>query len=253
MINKKIDKTLSIPLHHQLYLIMKELIEEETLKEGEILLSESKLQEKFDVSRITVRRALSDLEHDGLVIRKKGIGTYVAPKRIEHNLAQFNSFSSRALAEGDVPGSVVLVSKLIKPSVKVSEKLNLSKDSEVYYLKRLRLLNGKVIAVHDSYISLNFNYTAKELDFDSNTSLYQFFLDKGIELGGADEVLESRMPSHELAQSLFIERNVPIMYKERVTYTSDNLPIEYSENSYIGDRYKYNIKIKKAELNNEEI
>lgn len=243
---KDIDKESSIPLHQQIYLLIKDGIVSGELSEGDRLDSESEFQQRFNVSRITVRRALSDLDHDGLIIRKKGIGTTVAPIKQERELDSFNSFSSRARSEGDIPGSIILKSERVVASIKVSQKLKVEAGSEVFLLKRLRLLNGKIIALHDSYVALSNKFEIKSNSFNENTSLYDFLESKGIELGSADEFLETGLPSLEVSKSLYIETGTPIMFKERVTYTVDGEPIEYSENTYVGSRYKYHIHLTKV-------
>jgi len=124
--------------------------------------------------------------------------------------------------------------------------LELSESEKVVHLKRLRLLNGKIIGLHDTYVSLRFGFTIAEEDFDTNTSLYDFLEQKGIVLGSADETVEAKIPSNDVRKELYMEENKPIFYKERVTYTMDGKPIEYSENSYIADRYKYNIHLDKV-------
>lgn len=246
MLYKDVDKESSIPLHQQIYLLIKDSIENGELTEGDRLDSESEFQQRFNVSRITVRRALSDLDHDGFIVRKKGVGTTVAPIKKERELDSFNSFSSRAISEGDIPGSIILKSERVVASIKVSQKLNVKAGSEVFLLKRLRLLNGKIIALHDSYVALSDKFEIKSNSFDENTSLYDFLESNGIELGSADELLETGLPSLEVSKSLYIETGTPIMFKERVTYTVSGEPIEYSENTYVGSRYKYHIHLTKV-------
>ena len=134
----------------------------------------------------------------------------------------------------------------VEASVKVSEMLNLQPREKVCYLKRLRLLDGKLLAVHETYISLRFGFSIKFEDFDTNTSLYDFLERKGIVLGSADETNEAKMPSSEVKRDLYLGDNEPIYYSERVTFDENGDPVEYSENSYIASRYKYNIRLKKV-------
>ena len=69
---------------------------------------------------------------------------------------------------------------------------------------------------------------------------------KGIVLGSADETNEAKMPSSEVKRDLYLGDNEPIYYSERVTFDENGDPVEYSENSYIASRYKYNIRLKKV-------
>lgn len=249
----KIDKKSKVPLHHQLYKILRQKIQNEEYKEGEIIPSELDMQNEYGISRITVRRTISDLEHDGFVRKIKGKGTIVEPLKSDRDLGLFQSFSGNALAKGERPGSVILeISKKEAPA-KVVELLSIQPGDKIYYLKRLRLLNGRIIALNVVYIRSDFGFEIVTSDFNENTSLYSFLEQKGIVLGSANETMESRLPSNEVKTDLFIDDNTPIFYKERVTLTADDKPIEYSETSYIGSKYKYNIHLSKVREKIENI
>ena len=96
----RLDKDSKVPIHQQLYSYIKERIAEGFYKENEIIPSEKEMQEMFEVSRITVRRAISDLEHDGYLIKRKGRGTIVCPQKKERDMSVFNSFSGDAKVKG---------------------------------------------------------------------------------------------------------------------------------------------------------
>lgn len=238
-----LDKSSNIPIHHQLYSHIKEKIENGDFKENTIIPSEQELQDIFKVSRITVRRAISDLSHDGYLLKKRGIGTIVLPKKRNRDLSRFESFTSNAVKKGERPSSVVLECKRVQANVKVANMLNLKIGEYVYLLKRLRLINGKIIAIHNSYISAKLGFEINTDDFDSDTSLYDFLKKNNIKLDNADETCEAKIPEPDVRRDLYMEEHEPILYRERVTYSDKNTPVEYSENSYIAKRYKYNIHI----------
>lgn len=241
-----LDKESKIPIYHQLYLIIKERIESSEYPENSTIPSESELQAQFNVSRITVRRAMSDLENDGYVTKKRGIGTIVSPKKKHRNLSELQSFSGDAKTKGDRPSSIILTLKEIEPSVKVSEMLKIGLDEKVCHLKRLRLINDKIIGINETYISLRPGFRITTENFNSKSSLYDFFEAHGIVLGSADETIEAGMPTKDLKRELYIDNHTPIFYKERVTYSDEEVPLEYSRNSYIASEYKYNIRIVKV-------
>lgn len=238
-----LDRDSKAPIHQQLYRFIKERIADGTYKEKEVIPSETELQEQFEVSRITVRRAISDLEHDGYLRKIRGKGTFVEPIKKEKPLSTFTSFSGDAKVKGDKPGSIILACKQVEASVKIADRLQIEPGETVTFLKRLRLLNGKIIALHETHISSRIGFIVKEGDFDTTTSLYEYLEEKGISLGSADETLEVKISSSELKHDLFLEDIQPIVYKERVTYDIDGMPVEFSENSYIAETYKYYIHI----------
>ena len=201
------------------------------------------MQEMFEVSRITVRRAISDLEHDGYLIKRKGRGTIVCPQKKERDMSVFNSFSGDANVKGDKPGSIILHCKEVEASVKIAEMLQVETGEKVYFLKRLRLLNGRIIALNETYVSGRLGFALRGEDFDSTTSLYEYLEQHGIVLGSADETVEAKMATSEIRRELFLEESKPLVYKERVTYDMNGRPVEFSENSYLSDSYKYYIHI----------
>lgn len=238
-----IDKNSQSPIYAQLYCHIKNCIENGEYRPGDIIPSESEMQKEYAVSRITVRRAISDLEHDGYVKKRRGAGTVVEPRKLERDLAAFSSFGGSAKVKGDHPGSIILQLSTIPANVKVAEKLKIKCNADVYFLRRLRLINGRIIGLHETYLRSDLGFSLSKDDFDSNTSLYELLETMGIELGSADETMEARMSTPDLRHELFLKDDKPVIYKERVTYNTDGTPVEFSENSYIGDTYKYYIHI----------
>ena len=161
----------------------------------------------------------------------------------EKPLSSFTSFSGDAKVKGDKPGSIILACRKMEASVKVADRLQIEPGESITYLKRLRLLNGKIIALHESHISSRIGIEICEDDFDTTTSLYEYLEENGISLGSADETLEVKMASFELRRDLFLEETQPLVYKERVTYDSEGHPVEFSQNSYIAETYKYYVHI----------
>lgn len=239
----KANKESNVPIHHQLYQYIKEGIEKGNFAEGESLPSENEMIRRYDISRITIRRALADLEHDGYVTKRRGSGTVVSHIKKQRELSTFTSFSGNAKVKGDKPGSIILKFELVDASVKIAEKLQIAINQKVYFLKRLRMLNGRIIALNETWIRSDLGFEIKNDDFDSTTSLYEYLEEHNIELGSADETIEAKMASAEVRRDLFIEDHQPVIYKERVTFDTSQKPIEFSETTYIGDTYKYYVHI----------
>ena len=120
-----LDRDSKAPIHQQLYRFIKECIDDGTFKEREAIPSEKDMQELFDVSRITVRRAISDLEHDGYLRKIRGKGTFVERIKKETPLYSFTSFSGDAKVKGDKPGSIILACRKMEASVKAADRLQI--------------------------------------------------------------------------------------------------------------------------------
>ena len=109
----------------------------------------------------------------------------------------------------------------------------------MYYLKRLRLINGRISGIFETYISQRFPFKISANDFNEKTSLYDFYKENGVIIADAVETLESIMATPELKREMFIESDMPIFYRARITYDNNSKPIEYSKNYYKANGYKY--------------
>lgn len=239
----KIDKSSQEPIYQQLYKHFKELIENGTYQEGDVFPSENEMLNEYDASRITIRRAINDLEHDGYLKKRRGAGTIVAPRKTKRDLSKFTSFGGSAKVQGHIPGSIILEFKTVEAGVKVASMLKIDSGEKVFFLKRIRLINGRIVGLNETYVSRRIGINLKRDDFNVDTSLYALLEERGVELGCADETMEARMASAELKHELFLDNDQPVVYKERITYDVKSVPVEFSENTYIAELYKYSIHI----------
>lgn len=231
------------PLYKGIYDDLKKKITENVYKENTALPTEIELIDKYHVSRITMRRALSDLEHDGLIKRTRGKGTIVLPKKKYRDLYQLKSFSEEARENNDVPTSIIIKCEVQPCSANVAEMLDINPDENVYYLCRLRLINGRINGVFETYISQRFGFEIDTENFSGDQSLYDFYESNGIVIGEANETIEAIMTPAHIKKMMFLEEDEPIFYRERVTFDINGTPIEFSRNYYKANGYKYFIKM----------
>lgn len=237
-----IDRTTSIPLHNQIFEDILNKIKEGYYEKGTLLPSETKLQQQYGVSRITVRRAIQNLQDEGFVEKLSGKGTIVnSPKKIL-NLQKLSSFSQDLEFIGGQSSSVLVNFKLIKPNDKIRSKLSVDNNDKVYCIERIRLSGDEKIGFHRAYILAD-HIDLGEKNFDKNSSLYDMLAKQGIHLSYAEESIEALNPSKEIQKYLDIKENIPILYKERTTFDINNKIIEFVEIYYRGDLYKYKVKL----------
>lgn len=243
MIDFQIDKNSEVPMHHQLFICLKERVEKGAYKPGDRLPSESEMQAAFGVSRITVRRAITDLARHGYVRKSRGKGTVVLPSKDERDLGAFTSFTGDAKQRGIRPGSIILRLEKLPADEKVAHALRIPPDEPVYLLKRLRTLNGEIISLQHTYVVSRMGLNLQRHEFDEDTSLYEYLEGHGIQLNSADESIEAFPPPNDIRHQLFLEDSDWVFYKERITYDINDTPIEYSENYYVASRYRYSLHI----------
>lgn len=236
------------PLYKQVFETIKTNIERNIYKVNELLPSEQELQKEFDVSRITVRRALQELEIAGYVNRVHGKGTYVEQRKQYSNLIGASSFSSETQKLGERASSIILDFRELKSTVVISEYLQIPLNSDVYFLKRLRLKNGRIVGVNETYIAKLPGLSIERDELNETTSIYKMYGDKGFTIVGATETIEAKMPSKTTRTELYMQEGEPVFFRERITYVENHVPIEYSLNTYKADEYKYVINLVKEGL-----
>ncbi len=170
----KVDRNDHLPLYIQLKNIIENKIKEKDWKPGDIIPSEKELQKQFEVSRITVRQAVKELENEGLVKKKQGKGTYVSFPKLSHELPNLTSFTEDIESKGLNPESkIISVEKLIDSEI--AEKLGANSKTVFLNVKRLRLINGEAVGIHDCYLDTNILDQKAVLEIknmDNETSLY---------------------------------------------------------------------------------
>ena len=147
------------PIYQQLNRILRELIASGEFKTGDQFLTERKICEKYDVSRATANKALSNLVSEGILEFKKGVGTFVADKVFDFDLRSLISFTNITKETGKKPDTKVLqfemlTGKLVDP--KIALDLNISSDDNVYYVERLRLVDKMPSILERRYINEKF-------------------------------------------------------------------------------------------------
>lgn len=242
MITKKLDRTSKISLHSQLYKVIKENIKNGTLKEGNYLPSELELQKLFDVSRITVRRALADLESENYIDRTPGVGTRVLPRLKPRDITKLSSFTEEAIALGEEPTSVVLDHGTKEADEFLAEVMNIKVGTKIWYLKRLLLINNQIIGVSISNIN-HPKMSFESNEFNSNVSLYKLMETKGINIVSAEETIQAMNPTVEVKRELYLDDKTPVIYRNRIGFDGDNIIAEYTDSYFNAEKYTYKINL----------
>lgn len=232
------------PLYKVIYDDLLKKIEENYYKKNELMPSETELQEFYGASRITVRRAMQELQDRGYVTKFSGKGTFVNDKKLSFEVVKRDSFSNEVKMKGLKSNTLLLKFKEIIPNPHIQLSLNLGKKDFVYYIERMRIIDKKIIGIEKSYVIKNKNIILEEEDFRNQASLYELISNSGVILDEFIENMEAILPSEEIMKKLNISENTPIFYKERITYDINSLPVEYVEMFYCSSNYKYKLRLK---------
>ncbi|MFT4076990.1 MAG: GntR family transcriptional regulator [Asticcacaulis sp.] len=218
------------PLYIQLERILREAILDGSLTQSEPLPTERELAERYNISRITVRKALTDLQREGLLTRRRGAGTFVAPRE-ERRFSGLPSFSADVLAGGRTTHSAWVEREIDGVSADESMQLGLAPGAQVHRLKRLRYTDDTPVAIELSVVP---HYcTLGELDADE--SLYAALQAGGTPVVRALQRLRAVALTPEEAELLKVEAGSPGLYVERRGFLRDGRTAELTRAWYRGD------------------
>ncbi|MGV8978329.1 MAG: GntR family transcriptional regulator [Cellulomonas sp.] len=141
------------------------------LRPGDKLASEREMSERFEVSRVTVRRALLQLAEAGLVQSQAGRGTFVASGPVGEAPNELMSFSELGRSRGLEPSAVVLEQGCHPADLEESELFGVAPGARIFRLRRLRMLDGNPICIDTSTLPLARAQAIEETDF-THASLY---------------------------------------------------------------------------------
>jgi GntR family transcriptional regulator len=203
----KIDRDSKIPYYHQLYLDIAHSIENNIFAEGEKLPNETKFCEDLNISRITVRQALRELEKNGYIVRERGRGTFVRKKIETRALQKVSCVIDELKEKGIETKKEVLENAVIAPDKRIREILNLPVDDNIIFIKRLVYAYDLPLYVTKAYIpySLTGKIDDKPLSEDSFTKILT--QDYNLRLINSKRILEPEIPDEEITRLLGLEES----------------------------------------------
>jgi GntR family transcriptional regulator len=227
-----------LPYYQQLYAILRDKIIGGSWKPGDLLPSEMDLIEQFEVSRITVRQALELLVEEGLIFRRRGRGTFVAVPSIEQGLNRIVSFTEDMRRRGLRPGTEVISASVMPAMDEIAEKLQVPVGEDLARYERLRLADGEPMSVEISQLVLRYcpgildkNYAERPLREELEKT-YNIYLVR------AHQIIHATAANKALSNQLLVPAGTPLFYIERVSYSQQDIPIEFLQLYFRGDRYK---------------
>jgi len=243
----QLSKNELIPLYVQIAEILKEEIRGNRLKPGQNIGSQRELEERFKVSTVTVRQAISLLEKDGWVITKQGKGSFVKPVKFQENLLFLQSLTEVMTAGGIKPSvSVIKLAKVSKPKGDQGDFWS-GFESECLYVERLHSINNKPIAFAEIHLPYSIGESLGKEELEERT-VYDFIENKlHIKLGDAEQSIEACPANRRLAKLLEVGQGYPLLKAERVSYDSEGSPVEHIVFYYKYDEYSFKIGLKRID------
>lgn len=235
----------ALPLYHRLALRLESEIHTGAVALDGGIDNELDLAARFGVSRPTMRRAILHLVDKGLLVRKRGVGTYVVPPaprtssldtRITRDQRLSGLFDD--LTElGRRPRTVVLTGEWIRPPQSVVEALDLPPGRQAVHLRRLRCVGPHPLAILENYLPIDI-FDLETFDA-SAAGLYQHLRSQGISLRIARQRVGARNGTPEECALLDDPTDSPLLTVERTTYDDTGRIVEVASHLYRAGRHEY--------------
>ena len=234
------------PLYTQLRDRLADEITSGQLVAGTRLLSERALSVYYGYSRLTVRRALADLEEAGLLVRRHGSGTFVAAQLVQKNARGLTSFSEDMRQRGLSPGSLVLRQELVFLQDEQARLLKVAPHEGGVLLRRVRLANAIPMALETALLPAALcPGLVHRTDLD-RVSLYEVLEQEyGLYADYAQEVVEAVNAGAEEAELLKVPPGMALLRIRRLTMAKNRGPFEYVESLYCGSKYSLGINVRR--------
>ena len=225
------------PLYLKLKRLVVDAIAQGALADQDAIPGERNLARMLGISRVTVRKAFADLVADGVLVQRRGSGTFVAPRagRIQLPLSRLTSFTEDMRLRGIETFSDWLDRSAALPTPEESLVLALSPGHKVTRLHRLRRADGKPLAIERSSIPHCFLPDPMAVE----TSLYAALTARGLKPVRALQRLHAVALSKGDADLLGLPEGSPALFTERVAYLADGRVIEFTRSHYRGDSYDF--------------
>ncbi len=241
-----LERSNPLPLYYQLKEVLKQQIRAGHLAPHTAIPSEPELVAQYHVSRATVRQALTELVHEGLLYRQHGRGTFVCEPRVQQRtISELSSFTEEIRRRGKRPGGMLLVSELVRGSQMVREQLRLTDEEQVVRLERLRTADDAPVAYEIDYLpyprSVSVYQRAQEI---ADGSLYQIMSSEGLQPYLAEQAFIGDRPTVREANLLRIKEDEVGLRLNCTVFDETGSPIEYTEAFYPAKLFDFRLTLR---------
>jgi GntR family transcriptional regulator len=242
-----LDQAHPLPVYAQVQERLKAVLEQGLrsgqYKPGDFFTTEKDLCRQFQISAITAKRALDELEAAGVLVRQRGRGTFLAQPRFPQVLDHFYRFTTYMREHGFTPSSRTLAVRTAQADAHVASALGLKRKETVVEIDRLRLVNGEPFFLQTSSLPLSLLPGLDKLDHDSQ-SLYEILSSRyHLPPTRCTDTFEPVLLRKHEVQLLQTQARIPGLLLERIAYSGDT-PVEFSRGVIRGDRCRLTVDLR---------
>jgi GntR family transcriptional regulator len=234
-----------VPLYQQLSDLLREEIRRGRYGPLDRLPSEHDLVREFSISRITARQALVDLERDGLVFRRQGRGSFVAPPAVVQPLARLTGLAEAMSGQGLTSASRVLRTATVRAGNAVAARLRVEVGSPVVEMRRLRFVDAVAVSFDLSWFPLELGRRLLQEDLEGRDVFWLIENVCGVALGAADCEIGAVAAEDEVALQLGVPGGTALVFIDRLTHDASERPIDYEHLYVRADRFRYGLRLER--------
>lgn len=190
---------------------------------------ELELAERYGVTRMTVRQALTALVNEGMLVRRRGVGTFVAQNAAKRrNMSRLTGFTEDARNDGRALKTQMLSQQIEPSTAELASALELAAGALVVHVSRLRIVDREPVIIQLSWVPYDRCpdlWNEPLIDGSLYATLRRRY---GIELRRADQRIAAESATKEQATLLDVSVHAPLLRVERVTFDSGNVPVEFA-------------------------
>lgn len=234
------------PLYVRLRRVLEEIIANNPVEQGQPLPTERDIAEMSGLSRVTVRKAVDGLVRSGVLLRRHGSGTFIAPlpAKVEQSLSKLTSFTQDMARRGLATRSIWLNRGIFSPSPDETMALGLGMDDQVARFERLRIAADTPLAIERAAIVSSF---LPDPDAVSN-SLYEALQLRNARPWRATQRISARTVDNQEAELLGIAPGDAVLQIVRISYLASGRAIEFTRSVYRGDRYDFVAELRLSDI-----
>ncbi|MDO4261278.1 MAG: GntR family transcriptional regulator [Eubacteriales bacterium] len=240
LFNKKLDRNTPIPLYFQLKNIILEDIKNQEFSVGDLIPTENELVEFYNISRSTVRQAISELVQEGWLTRKASKGTFVTkPEQRSSFIRSFEPFYQQISRLGKTPRTELIDLSVVAPTPEIAQKLQLSEGQKVISMFRRRFADDIPMVTFENYIPYDLCSFILSYDFTTH-SLYELLMTNArTQIANTKTIVSAMNASPIDVKLLNVKSSTPMLYFHNVSTTADGTVVDYAFAHYRGDLNKF--------------
>lgn len=237
----KLNKESSVPLYQQLVNEIKDQIREGMLHVNDRLMTEIELSKEYDISRITVRKAIEILVDEEILVKRQGIGTFVAEKKLNRDITMFMGFTQSCHLAGRKAGTKLLTADLVEATPTDMKNLELEEGERIIRIIRLRYCDDMPVIIEENHFSQKYAFL---LGRDLNTSLHEILAESnGAPVNGTKSI--GICHANEMEQKyLNVELNAALLLTKDMSYDKNGAPVYFSKSVINPERYTLSVVLK---------